>query len=626
MLLSYAATATATATATASGSNDNYDDESVPALTPSDAAIQRNAFSIFNAVHSATRQWGSSLNHNGMSIFLATVPEGQLLYHGGDEPHRAKGVMEEGFDWLAFEMEHAQMFGRGWSGGPPPFFVPPGDKSPPPPHDDEEENVQEGSVADAHYNRRSLHRMLAQEHSQKTLSADDDGDDDEPRQPKIPDHFFDDFRGYFHTYRANRPLNLLYIDGMSAGKTDYGCMDTQDMMLLGWPDDGFKFMADEEATEEPKKKKKEDKKKGDKDKDRKGRPGQVWGGELNRARDLCDMAKKWSWNDKGDRIDGFVRTEAGFEIIYCDFGEGGGLDVVQIQASPFQNETGGLPMFVGSEFLRGVSLRYHGFPSGRIHVDWSSMVSAFFYDVNLTNPDASRPELPRLSNVTHGERRRIRARVRDVVAARGHLSVHKRQTIDWQGIVDLIVTRYTQRLDQLARGTTKPITELASQMLPTLLYAYINYTNPDEPHDMQLDRCAKYYLLGALEQESSWTPEDRSIYLALKTVTQTICTSLFDIRSILYKEHSHEYADITEDEVTTPEKRKEPRIRQIVKDLMAKLQWTTWRQCDPCQHPDELCLVAMFPWGDDEDHFHPKCNTMENIETRNGYWRLDQFK
>lgn len=548
------------------------------------------------------RQWGSSLNHNGMSVFLATVPEGQLLYHGGDESERAKGLTEQGFDWLAFELEHAQMFGRGR--GPPPFFTPPGDKPPGKGEGDaspadSKAGPREWDMLDAHYNRRGHHpAALDHERSQKALGSDDDGEDsddnnDKPKRPKIS-NLNRTYRGYFHTYRANRPLNLLYIDGMAAGKTDYGCVDSQDMMLLGWPDDREK----------------------------------LWGGEIDRAEELCDMAKKWAWNDKGDHIDGFVRTEAGFEIIYCDFGEGGGLDVVTIQATPFQNETGGLPVFVEAEFLRGISRRYHGFPSGRIHVDWSSMVSAFFYDVNLTNPDASRPELPRLSNVTRNERRGIRARVRDVVAARGHLAVHERQAIDWQGIVDMIVTRFSQRLGQLARGTSAPITTLAGQMLPTLLYAYINQTNPEESHALQLDRCTQQYLLGALAQENSWTPEDRSIYLAIETVTRTICTSLFDIRLVLYNEKANEHVASSEavaGDDSTVEKKKETQVREIVGDLMGKLQWTTWRECDPCQHPDELCLVAMFPWGDVEDHFHPRCNTMENIQMRNKYWNLERF-
>ncbi|KAK7520557.1 hypothetical protein IWZ03DRAFT_438097 [Phyllosticta citriasiana] len=41
-----------------------------------------NANHIFNAIHSSLRQWGSSLQHNGMSFFLASVPEGTQFYHG----------------------------------------------------------------------------------------------------------------------------------------------------------------------------------------------------------------------------------------------------------------------------------------------------------------------------------------------------------------------------------------------------------------------------------------------------------------------------------------------------------------------------------------------------------------
>ncbi|GME41557.1 hypothetical protein BKCO1_320003 [Neofusicoccum parvum] len=47
----------------------------------SPAPVQ-NANHVFNAIHSSMRQWGSSLNHNGMSFFLASVPEGTQFYHG----------------------------------------------------------------------------------------------------------------------------------------------------------------------------------------------------------------------------------------------------------------------------------------------------------------------------------------------------------------------------------------------------------------------------------------------------------------------------------------------------------------------------------------------------------------
>src|SRR3989337_57534 len=66
-----------------------------------------NAPQIFNALHSSLRQWGSSLQHNGMSFFPASIPEHTLLYHGTGSP-----TPPEGMEWLAFEIEHAQMFAR----------------------------------------------------------------------------------------------------------------------------------------------------------------------------------------------------------------------------------------------------------------------------------------------------------------------------------------------------------------------------------------------------------------------------------------------------------------------------------------------------------------------------------
>src|SRR3954468_7465721 len=71
-----------------------------------DTQIQ-HANHIFNAIHSSMRQWGSSLNHNGMSFFLATVPAGTRLYHGGSTRDPVIGP-----EWLAFEAEHALMFAR----------------------------------------------------------------------------------------------------------------------------------------------------------------------------------------------------------------------------------------------------------------------------------------------------------------------------------------------------------------------------------------------------------------------------------------------------------------------------------------------------------------------------------
>ncbi|EPE09358.1 hypothetical protein F503_07134 [Ophiostoma piceae UAMH 11346] len=566
-------------------------------LAPSDAAARRHAFGIFNAVHSAMRQWGSSLNHNGVSLFLATVPEGQLFYHGGMELNRP-----EGFEWLAFELEHAQMFGTsrpdgnddpvpGGGGGPPKDKAPETAAA-------ADLGVWDWHVWDRHRASQIQKRSLDSE-TQKAIGADADaeteagpGDDnDEPGRGGRPD-FWSPGRGYFHTYRANRPLNLLYLDGMAAGKSPFGCLDTQDLLLL--------------------------------DRDPDLNNGSWWrgsGSELVRAQGLCDLAKDWAW--EGGQIDGFIRTEAGFEIIYCDFSDGGGLDLASVQTSPYVNETGGMPVFSQFEFLRGVSQRYHGQPEGRIHVDWSSMVSAFFYDVNLTNPDASRPELPRLAQVTRDERHSIRSRIQEVATTRHVGSDHPlkdKAVVNWQGIVDTIVTRFSDRFSQMANDTSVPISQVARDILPLLVYPYINYSDPTEAAEVRMDRCTNHYMTGALATESSWTPEDRSIYTAVTEVTRTICTSLFDMRAVLYDEAANKA--VREDDETPNSI--DSRVREILDELMNTLQWTTWRQCSPCLKPDELCLIAMFPWGTPEDHFNPRCknNTEANLSMRNNYWMM----
>ena len=74
----------------------------------------RNANHIFNAIRGAMRQWDNSWNHNGMSFFVTTVPEGVQLYHGTSQSEPIVGM-----EWLAFEPEHALMFARPRGRGPP---------------------------------------------------------------------------------------------------------------------------------------------------------------------------------------------------------------------------------------------------------------------------------------------------------------------------------------------------------------------------------------------------------------------------------------------------------------------------------------------------------------------------
>jgi hypothetical protein len=173
------------------------------------------------------------------------------------------------------------------------------------------------------------------------ITEDDDSD--------VPDFS----RGYLHIYRTTRPLNkLVYIDGMSAGKTGMGTLDSQDFVLRNVSNGG---------------------------------DGPVFG-DFERGQDLCEMGAELG-------IEGFVRMEMGFEIIFCEFSDGLVLESVRGRASGKNKSFGRMPQL---ELLRGASMRYPGITAQRLILDYSGMVSAYWYDFNLTNPDPERLDLPRL--------------------------------------------------------------------------------------------------------------------------------------------------------------------------------------------------------------------------------------
>ncbi|OJJ04465.1 hypothetical protein ASPVEDRAFT_54615 [Aspergillus versicolor CBS 583.65] len=137
----------------------------------------QNANHIFNAIHVSMRQFGSSLHHNGMSFFLATVPHGTQLYHGSPSPDLLAGV-----GWMAFEPEHAMVFAR-----------PSRRRSP-------------------------------------DISSDTTAQGQTPLGTSVQTG--NEGSGFLHTYRTAKDLRLVYIDGTSAGKSRIGTLDSQDRILF----------------------------------------------------------------------------------------------------------------------------------------------------------------------------------------------------------------------------------------------------------------------------------------------------------------------------------------------------------------------------------------------------------
>jgi hypothetical protein len=456
----------------------------------------RNANHLFNAIHSSMRQWGSSLNHNGMSFFPAKVPKGTELYHGTGEQEPVAGM-----EWLAFEPEHAMLFSRKW-------VVPPTGK---------------------------LNIML---HPDTHL----DGIRDQVflASGELPDP--PEFEpGWLHTYRTKHDLHLLYIDGMSAGKVRNGTLDSTDFLLLNKQIDP------------------------------------IWE-DYDRATQLCDLAK-YQW---GERVHGFIRMEAGFEIILCSFSNH--LEIERITRATKQTNGVKIRIDDALSFWRAITDRYNEIGGHRVHLNYDNFVSAYQYDIDVFRGQ----KLPRLEHIP----------IKDLVQIRSDLTTlldHNPDPFtatshDWRSVADLIVTRYSSRLKYLASGILDT-SEAFFMELERAVRPFLDYDNPDT--EAEKIRCTNHFLP---------TPTTNSHAARVITdVSHTICSTLITI---------HRTNLLLEDAV------------EKIQHLIAWLGWTVWKQCSKCDY-NEVCFIPIWPMGTKEDYDHPSCINSTQLITRTGYWGLN---
>lgn len=520
-------------------------------ISPSiDIARQRGP-AIFNAVHDAMRQWGSSLHHNGMSFFLATMPEGVLLHHGSsskDSPTEP--------EWLAYEIEHAEHFARprGWHGRPGgPGRGGPGGGGPGEPGD-----------------------------KQHVLRAD--------AETKT---------GWLHTYRALRPLHYLYVDGMGAGKTAMGTLDSQDLVLRGLSPETVQARAQEA-------KRRHEERKASKDKDRRAGPSGSMD-EQQRAADLCQLVTAWG-------LQGVIRMETGFEIIQCDFADG--LEQVQalrrtsgsIPGGPGGGPGGpGGPGLVSVEFLRGLAERYEGIGSHRTRIDYASMVSSYFFPLNLTNPDGRRPDLPRLVSASVDGLAAVRTHLAATLGNRSDTTAMR--AVDWQDVTDMIVGRYADRLNYMA--TEVETVPLMASELDFLLDVYVDYGDDEADTDIDsaIGRCTNFYLGPVVPTTAS----DRLIHAALTAVMDQLCTGLFDARNLVRRAAAAESeldADVALADVVA-----------VLRSLIKYLNWARFKRCPACGL-GEVCAIPMWPMGTVEMYEAPRCSNGSDLLQGDNYWGL----
>ncbi|KAH7085917.1 hypothetical protein BKA63DRAFT_401618 [Paraphoma chrysanthemicola] len=461
-----------------------------------------------------------------MSFFLATVPAGTQLYHGTPNSEPVQGL-----EWLAFEPEHAMIFARPRE---PTFRQSPSNRDERPPRTS---NYQRGR-------QDQQHRLELNPESQ------------------------DDRVGYLHTYVPKHDLNLLYVDGLSAGKTSNGTLDTQDMLLLNLTTG----------------------------------PHGPMGGEHERALGMCNLATSL-WEGK---IDGILRMEGGFEIILCDFARHlERTDVITVtQHSYWLNESAG---FLGGwQYIKAIMGRYHGIGGERVKLAYDDFVSVFSYpDLKglFSNDVQSDYAMPRLQNVMESDLERVRHDITRMVLRKDWDGVASSR--DWQAVADLVVARYSEPLHYLHTNKKLRGDKKALQFyLINILHPFIDYTARNATLETQ--RCIAQVVLPLP------TPPSTAASLAhraIHDVAHHICDTLLTGLSIASASISHaSFTQVYAEHVT-----------DIIDNLVAYLNWTTWKQCGTCAD-EEVCYVPIWPMGNHEDHANPKCMDEDTARNRWGYW------
>lgn len=305
---------------------------------------------------------------------------------------------------------------------------------------------------------------------------------------------------------------------------------------------------------------------------------------------VCDLC-----NDLG--LQGIIRMEAGFEIIKCNFSES--MEKVQALHRPTtQGGSSPRPGFGGFEYIRGVAERYEGIGSARTSIDFSSMVSAFFFPVNLTNPDQSRPDLPRLYNTTTTERALIKDYLSTVLEKRMQGPA---DGVNWQGVSDMIVSRYADRLRYIVQNVTS--TQEMEREVSFLLNLFIDgLDEDDEDYSAATQRCTNFYL----PSKSHTSEIDQLLQVAFAAVTGTICSTLFTVLQLVSSDGDKEGWSL------------DAPIQEL-QVLIDHLGWARFRRCSGCG-VDEVCFIPMWPLGKKDDYYHPRCIHGTDLAGGDSYW------
>ncbi|KAH7884545.1 hypothetical protein F5I97DRAFT_1469050 [Phlebopus sp. FC_14] len=376
------------------------------------------------------------------------------------------------------------------------------------------------------------------------------------------------------TLATTRSLRIVYFDGSSAAKTEYGTMDTQD--LIAWGEI---------------------------------RPEWVYN-EKERIEDLC----KWA-EDHG--VDGFVRMEMDFEVMLCSLTAG--LRVVTFSnianSWPSRRSFPKIPADSSTILLHAYEVVNAGswhnrFPGEmRVHLDLQDLVS--FYDTDL---------IPSLVPFRAGQQRwdhRVQnISDTDILAARARLTdalnrpENQSSGVDWMSLIRVIVDRHAQRLELiqylLNSTATDPadildIARKTQTQLRVMLSPYILYTaTPSTGADWAVPvfkLCATTHTSSIEINKSFMTPSEQLLLRSIQETTREICRVTTKMWASGVVTGVDDYLEQKESPDIAKVSALLENWREAVNALMEWLDWSVWVKCKPSCGFEEMCYLPTWPIG-----------------------------
>ncbi|KAA8893836.1 hypothetical protein FN846DRAFT_977158 [Sphaerosporella brunnea] len=413
---------------------------------------------------------------------------------------------------------------------------------------------------------------------------------------------------WMHTYMTTRDVRVLVFDGMSAALMgERGTLDSQKVFLYGEVKNDTGRRPGREGGGGH------------------GEPGPVFD-EYTRAEDLC----RWAASLEGARIEGFVRMNAGFEAVWCDFENSDSWKLVSklnvtapakaidrlLDTPPDRRPPGGPPYGPPRdgrgvpwsnaavwEWIRSATWHYSLSPESRVIPDtcrfftyYSPDFASFPHDLT-TRKDFSH----RLVNVTKEDAAAFKAQIGESLVATDMPC----SGLDWQRVTQDIMERYGGRIKELeivlSSNTTNATTK--AEKAGILAFGGIMPFVSDSKRDGAQERCSTAYT--AFIPEGSLSPQEVLLRHTVEQVVGRICQLFISVYFEQLEHPPSEYGVLG--------------WKRNTVELVEWLDWDMWRRCERQCAWDEVCAVPLWPvlgMFDWDERITPECVNSTVLQNR----------